>query len=78
MGALKAGNFEIGANASAVALKAGAAAATQFDNGVAIFVHPKGGLMAEASVSGQKIKFEPVGSNMKTSSKTERRTYYKD
>lgn len=53
----QAGHFDLGANASAVALKAGAAAAARFDNGVAVFVHPKGGLMAGVSINGQKFNF---------------------
>ena len=57
---LKAGNFDIGAEASAVALKAGIAAATRFEGGLAIFQMPKGGLMATAAVTGQKINFQPM------------------
>ena len=57
---IKAGDFDLGAEASAVALKAGAAAAAQFEGGMAVFVQPKGGLMAEASVKGQKINFQPM------------------
>lgn len=57
---LKAGNFDIGAEASAVALKAGVAATTRFEGGIAIFQMPKGGLMATAAVTGQKINFQPM------------------
>ena len=53
------GQFELGANASAVALKAGAAASAGFKNGIAVFVMPKGGLMFEVSISGQKFKYQP-------------------
>lgn len=56
---LKSGRFEFGANASAVAVKAGAAAATDFRNGTAVFVMPRGGLMVEASLSGQRIDYTP-------------------
>jgi lipid-binding SYLF domain-containing protein len=52
-------NFTLGANATAVALKTGAAAATEFKDGVAVFVMTKGGLMADASISGQKFTFRP-------------------
>lgn len=55
----KIGNFEFSAQASAVAVNVGVAAKTNYDSGVAIFTLPKGGLMAEASVGGQKFKFEP-------------------
>ena len=57
---LKAGNFDIGAEISAVALTAGAAGAARFEDGVAVFHLPKGGLMAAAAVNGQKINFEPL------------------
>lgn len=55
---VKDGRYDVGANASAVALTAGAAASTEFRDGVAVFVMPRGGLMADVSVSGQKINFE--------------------
>jgi lipid-binding SYLF domain-containing protein len=45
------------ANASAVALKSGAAATARFQDGVAIFTQPNGGAMFEASVGGQQFKF---------------------
>src|SRR5688500_9279718 len=49
--------LEFSANASAVILKKGAAKAARFENGVAIFVEPRAGAMAEASVGGQKFTF---------------------
>ena len=58
---VKSGSFSMGANASAVALTAGAAASARFQNGVAVFVVPKGGAMAELSISGQQINFTPRG-----------------
>lgn len=58
---LKAGKYELGANASAVALTAGAAASTNFIDGVAVFVMPRGGAMAELSISGQRLQFVPAG-----------------
>jgi lipid-binding SYLF domain-containing protein len=58
---LKGGKFSLGANASAVVLTAGAAASAPFQNGVGVFVLPKGGAMAELSVSGQQINFQPQG-----------------
>jgi lipid-binding SYLF domain-containing protein len=60
---LKKGKFEFGASASAVALKAGVGGAGRFVNGVAVFVQPKGGLMAEASITGQKLNYEPMDSS---------------
>jgi len=74
------GNFEFGANASAVAITAGASAtagstgasagasggqndaataAAGYYRGMAIFTVTKGGLMYEASVSGQNFSYEP-------------------
>jgi hypothetical protein len=40
-------------------LKSGAAANAKFKEGVAVFTSAKGGLMFEASLGGQKFKFEP-------------------
>jgi len=55
----KANKLEMSAQASAVALNKGAAGAAKYRNGVAIVTQVKGGLMAEASVGGQKFKYEP-------------------
>jgi len=57
----KKGNFALAAQASAVALSAGAAAAANYENGVAIFTATKTGLMYEASVGGQKFGYTPFG-----------------
>ena len=54
----KRGNYELGAQASAVAVTAGASADAKFNGGMAIFTQAKGGLMYEASVGGQKFKVE--------------------
>ena len=70
------GNFEFGADATAVALTYGAAAgastqgasasagdtkaAGAWKRGMAIFTLAKGGLMYEASIGGQKYKFKPL------------------
>jgi lipid-binding SYLF domain-containing protein len=61
----KKGNFALAAQASAVALSAGAAAAANYENGVAIFTATKTGLMYEASVGGQKFGYQPFGSHKK-------------
>jgi lipid-binding SYLF domain-containing protein len=71
-----AGNFEFSAQAQAVAIVIGAQAQTGttgtsagagdtqsrgiYENGMAVFVKIKGGLMYEASVAGQKFTFEPL------------------
>lgn len=52
--------YEVAAQASAVALSAGAAANAKYTDGVAIFTHVKGGLMAEASVGGQRFNYAPL------------------
>lgn len=53
------GEFTLGGNVSATALKAGAAATVNFQDGIAVIVRPVGGLMVDLSVNGQKINFEP-------------------
>lgn len=55
----KAGQLAFDANASAVALKSGAASSAKYTNGVAVFVEPVAGLMAEAAVGGQSFSFRP-------------------
>jgi lipid-binding SYLF domain-containing protein len=54
--------LKLAANASAVVLKTGTAGAAQFQNGVAVFVQPEKGLMAELAVGGQAFSFVPVES----------------
>jgi lipid-binding SYLF domain-containing protein len=56
---LQAGEFDLGAGYSAVALTAGAAAGAAFKNGVAVFIMPHGGAMLDVSVNGQKITYKP-------------------
>lgn len=53
------GNLEFSANASAIAVREGAAATNDFSEGLAVFVLPRGGLMFEASIGGQKFDFKP-------------------
>ena len=52
--------LELTAQVSAVALKSGAAASAKYTNGVAVFTHVKGGLMAEAALGGQRFTFTPA------------------
>ena len=54
------GNFELGAQASAVAATAGASADANYDKGVAIFTNAGGGLMYEATVGGQKFSYNSI------------------
>jgi lipid-binding SYLF domain-containing protein len=71
------GQFEFGADATAVALTYGAAAGAStkgasasagdtkavgsWKRGMAVFTLAKGGLMYEASIGGQKFNFTPLG-----------------
>lgn len=54
------GNFELSAQASAIAAASGVAANATYRHGVAIFTLGIGGLMYEASVGGQKFSFTPL------------------
>jgi len=54
----KRGNFELGAQVSAVAINQGASADADYSKGVAVFTIAEGGLMYEASVGGQKFKYK--------------------
>ena len=56
----KKGNYELGAQASAVAVTAGASVDAGYESGVAIFTRAKGGLMYEAAVGGQKFKVKAL------------------
>lgn len=51
------GDFQFSAQASAVAVTAGASADADFRDGMAIFTMQKGGLMFEASVGGQRFSY---------------------
>lgn len=51
--------FELSAQASAVVITAGRGTKKAYHKGVAVFILPKGGFMAEASVGGQQFIFEP-------------------
>lgn len=53
----KGGNFELSAQASAVAATKGASADAKFRDGIMIFTQEKGGVMYEASVGGQKFGY---------------------
>jgi lipid-binding SYLF domain-containing protein len=56
----KTGKFEMSADVSAVAAAQGAAQSAKYKSGVAVFTLPKKGLMVQASIGGQKFKFEPL------------------
>ena len=56
----KEGGFAMSAQVSAVAAAEGASQNAKYVDGVMVFTKAKQGLMVEASVGGQKFKFEPV------------------
>ena len=58
----KKNRFELSTHATAIAAEQGAAAQAKYADGVAIIVLPTAGLMAEASVGGQRLKFFPLES----------------
>ncbi len=51
--------FEFSAQASAVAVPAGASFDVDYRDGILVFTHAKGGLMYEAAIGGQKFTFKP-------------------
>lgn len=55
----KDNKFEVAAQVSAVAATEGASADAKYTEGVMVFTMQKGGLMYQASVGGQKLKFNP-------------------
>ena len=67
----KNGRFTFGADASAVALRDGAAAKTQFRDNVAVFVYDQGGLMADASIGGETFRFTGMETAQKAAGRIE-------
>ncbi len=55
----KEGDFEFSAEASAVIADEGKSKNANYNDGVLVFALPKAGLMADASVGGQKFDFTP-------------------
>jgi lipid-binding SYLF domain-containing protein len=55
---VKQSKMAVGGQASAVAIRAGAASSARFDSGTAVFVKPIGGAMINVSLTGQQIKFK--------------------
>ncbi|MEO8774272.1 MAG: lipid-binding SYLF domain-containing protein [Gelidibacter sp.] len=54
----KEGHFEFSAEASAVAVESGVAVNAAYNDGVVAFALPKAGLMADASIGGQKFSYK--------------------
>jgi len=55
----KSSKLEMSAEVSAVAAREGASKVADYKNGVVVFTVAKAGLMVQASIGGQKFKFEP-------------------
>ncbi|WMI67438.1 lipid-binding SYLF domain-containing protein [Mangrovimonas sp. YM274] len=55
----KKGDFKFDAGISATALTMGQSLDAKYTDGVAVFTHTKGGLMAEVSVGGQVFHYKP-------------------
>lgn len=53
----KSGNYELSAEVSAVIAEEGKSENASYSNGVVVFALPKAGLMADASVGGQKFEY---------------------
>jgi lipid-binding SYLF domain-containing protein len=60
MDRFKSSQFEFSAQASAVAVTAGASGNAKYTDGVMVFTMQKGGLMYEASIGGQQFKFSKM------------------
>ncbi len=58
--AFKKGEAKFAANATAYAIKDGAAAVANYNDGVAVFVKGKSGLMADASLGAQTFSYDPI------------------
>ena len=56
----KQNKLEFSAQASAVAVTKGASANAKYTNGIMIYTQQKGGLMYEASLGGQKFKYDTL------------------
>jgi lipid-binding SYLF domain-containing protein len=56
----ESGQLTFEADASAVAVKDGAATNARWENGIAIFTDVKGGLMTDAAIGGQKFNFNSI------------------
>jgi lipid-binding SYLF domain-containing protein len=56
----ESGQLTFAADLSAIALKAGAAADAKWEHGMSVFIYSKGGLMAQASIGGQKFNYQPL------------------
>jgi lipid-binding SYLF domain-containing protein len=56
----KADKNAFSAEVSAVALETGASKNSNYNDGVVVFTMPKAGMMADASIGGQKFEYNPL------------------
>jgi len=54
------GDFTFSGQATAVAVNTGAAAKSDYEYGMAVFIMPDSGLMVDASISGQRFNYDPA------------------
>ena len=54
------GDFTFSGQVTAVAVNSGAAAKTDYEYGMAVFIMPDSGLMVDASIAGQKFSYDPT------------------
>jgi lipid-binding SYLF domain-containing protein len=59
---LKESKTRLSAQVNAVAAADGASKTAKYDQGIVVFTMPRSGLMAQATVGGQKLKFTPATS----------------
>jgi lipid-binding SYLF domain-containing protein len=62
LASFKEGHLEMSAKVSAVAAAEGTALIAKYREGVLVFTLPRSGLMAQASIGGQKFRFKPLNS----------------
>ncbi len=55
----KTGSYAFSGDLSAIAVKSGVSKSADYDDGVVVFAMPKAGLMADASIGGQKFEYVP-------------------
>jgi len=56
----KVGDFTFSGQVTAVAITSGAAAKSDYQDGMAVFIMPDAGLMVDASIAGQKFAYDPT------------------
>jgi lipid-binding SYLF domain-containing protein len=67
----KKGSYGLSADATAIALKPGAAAGVNVKQGVSVFTVQNSGVMAEAAVAGQKFRYSATAADTGTAPKSD-------